>query len=127
MAIACGYFYPLIGGRQTSHIGYHQDDRTEMGALPSIPVHEHFTHHAQLVKTHNAIVSIGEKSFMVYGWSSTNHTDVINKGLLRIKPSTVWQGEILILCLGTHVPYIEPWVKGSVLDEVAAMCVCLHL
>jgi hypothetical protein len=103
-------------------LDYQRDDRKEIGGLPRVPVNSQFTHHNQLVKTHNAVVVIGEKRFMVYGWSSTNRNDVTNESLLHVKPSTLWRGEILILCLGYRVPYMaQPRVKGNVLDEVAAL------
>jgi hypothetical protein len=98
------------------------DDTTEVGGRPRIPTHNYLSHCGELVRSYSAIVTIGTTYFLVYGYENANANAVTNQYLAKIKPRTVWKGEVLVLVLGNRVPFqARPCIKLKIIDEAAAL------
>jgi hypothetical protein len=85
-------------------------------------MNNYFSQYGVLVRSYSAIVTIRVMHFLVYGYENTNDNAVVNQYLAKIKPRTVWKGEVLVLVLGNRVPFLaRPRVKLRIIDEAAGL------
>lgn len=69
---------------------------------------------------YRAVVKVADIRFLIYGFLDPQA--IPNQLLLTIKPSSIWQGELVVFVLGTHVPIrAQPKAISRALHE-AAIC-----
>ena len=112
-----------MGLRRTTTVLYDHDDSSQLGRLPQVHSGRYFDQRRQhLNKIHDAIVEVGSAHFKVFGWTKADLRGVTNYRLRQIKPSTVWRGEVMVLCLGTRRPFLSrPYVAIRDIERVASM------
>lgn len=72
---------------------------------------------------HRAVVMVADIRFLIYGFLDPQADP--NQLLLTIKPSSIWQGELIVFVLGTRVPIrAQPKAISRALHE-AAICMCV--
>jgi hypothetical protein len=90
--------------------------------LPQVDAERIFNSSESLVRMHSALVQVSKLEFLIIGhWREGNRDKDINSSLLKIKPSTLWRGEVAAFVISTHVPLLyNPRIKGKVYDR--AVC-----
>jgi len=122
-AVARAYLFPLMGPRRIARVQYDPEDSSQPGGLPRVHSNDYFEcRQSTLNKVYDAIVEVGSHRFKVYGWTKGSHRGIANHHLRQIKPSTVWRGEVMVICLGTRKAFLSrPRMVISAIEEVVSM------
>lgn len=118
-----GLLYPLHGIDPVIKV-FPSDfaQRAVTGRLPSVSLPELFSPPNNLpgeLEIHKSLIIVGTRRFMVYGYVQPD-TEV-NETISRIKPSSIWRGEVVIFSLGRYVPFLSrPSARRTVLNKVVA-------
>lgn len=118
-----GLLYPTCGLDPVIKV-YPSDfaQRAATGRLPDVSLPELFSPGDDAFepsKVHRALVIVGNRRFMIYGYFQPEAD--INATISKIKPSSIWRGDIVLFSLGRHVPFLSrPGAGRKVLNRAVA-------